>query len=249
MIGRHVGRHIPGTPNVIADNMPGVGGVIAANHLANTTPRDGTLICNLGGPIILEQLFGTGVQFDLAKFRYLAVPAPETYGMVVTRKPGITWLEDLLGPRSRQLVVGGIPGSTVEHGALLVRNVVDANVKVVSGYKGTSDVRLPWSRARWTGSSTPGPRSGSRRSRNSRAANGRPKPTSGVIAGSRCRRAASAIRARIAAYSGAPRAKSALAPLRRASRMACSMSSGLRASSRTISVFRWRAAFSTSLAP
>jgi tripartite-type tricarboxylate transporter receptor subunit TctC len=70
------------------------------------------------------------------------VPVRETYVIVVTRKPGVTKLDELIGPKGKQVVFGAIPGSTVEHGAILMRDVVGANLKVVSGFKGTADVRM-----------------------------------------------------------------------------------------------------------
>jgi tripartite-type tricarboxylate transporter receptor subunit TctC len=143
LIARHLSKYIPGNPAVIVDNMAGAGSIIAANHTFNAAPKDGTVIGNISGPIILEQLFGTpAVQFDMARFRYLAVPVSETYLMVVTRKPGVTRFDELIGPKGKQVVIGAIPGSTVEHAPLLVRDVLGANLKVVSGYKGTADVRL-----------------------------------------------------------------------------------------------------------
>lgn len=143
LIARHLSRYIPGNPAVIVDNMPGAGSIIAANHTFNAAPKDGTVIGNISGPIILEQLFGTpAVQFDMAKFRYLAVPVSETYLMIVTRKPGVTRFDELVGAKGKQVVFGAIPGSTVEHAPILVRDVLGANLKVVSGYKGTADVRL-----------------------------------------------------------------------------------------------------------
>lgn len=142
-IGRHLGKHIPGNPSVIVDNMPGAGSIVASNHLYSVAPKDGTVIGNISGPIVLEQLFRTeGVQFDMAKFRYVAVPVPETYLMIVTKRTGITKFEDLLGPSGKQMVAGGIPGSTVEHAPILLRDSLGANIKLVSGYEGTSKVRL-----------------------------------------------------------------------------------------------------------
>src|SRR5215472_14690291 len=143
LIGRHISRFIPGNPNVIVDNMAGAGSIIAANHMFNAAPKDGTVIGNISGPIILEQLFGNpAVQYDMGKFRYLAVPVSETYVFIVTRKPGVTKFEELLGPNGKQITVGGIPGSTVEHAPVLARDVLGANLKVVLGYKGTADVRM-----------------------------------------------------------------------------------------------------------
>ena len=143
VLGRHLGKHIPGNPTVIVDNMAGAGSLVAANYISNVGPKDGTIIGNVAGPIILEQLFGNpGVQFNMAKFRYLAVPVPEVYLMLVNRRSGITKLEELLGAKARQATFGGIPNNTIEHAPMLMRDVVGANIKVVSGYKGTADIRL-----------------------------------------------------------------------------------------------------------
>src|SRR6266545_7617363 len=56
LIGRHLSKYIPGNPNVIVDNMAGAGSIIAANHVYNAAPKDGTVVGNISGPIILEQL-------------------------------------------------------------------------------------------------------------------------------------------------------------------------------------------------
>jgi tripartite-type tricarboxylate transporter receptor subunit TctC len=143
VIGRHLHKHIPGNPTVLVDNMAGAGSILAANHINNVAAKDGTIIGNFSGQIILEQLFANpAVQYDMTKFRILGVPIGETYLLVVTQKPGITKYEEVLGPKSKQIVMGGIPGSTVEQAPIIMRDALGANIKVVSGYKGTSDIRL-----------------------------------------------------------------------------------------------------------
>ncbi|MBI1997199.1 MAG: hypothetical protein HYS66_12115 [Deltaproteobacteria bacterium] len=143
LIARHLSKHIPGNPAIIVDNMAGAGSIIAANHTFNAAPKDGTVIGNISGPIILEQLFANpAVQFDLAKFRFLAVPVSETYLMIVVKKTGVTKFDEVIGAKSKQVSIGAIPGSTVEHAPILARDVLGANLKVVSGYKGTADVRM-----------------------------------------------------------------------------------------------------------
>jgi len=93
--------------------------------------------------VILEQLFANpGVRFDMAKFRYLAVPVNETYVMIVARQSGITKFNDLVGSNAKHLTLGAIPNSTLEHAPILLREALDANLKVVSGYKGSADIRL-----------------------------------------------------------------------------------------------------------
>ena len=143
LIARHLSKYIPGNPAVIVDNMPGVGSIIAANHAFNAAPKDGTIIANISGPIVLEQLFGApSVQFDLAKFRYLAVPVSESYLMIVHKRTGVTKFDELRGEKGKQVSFGAIPGSTVEHAPVLVKEALNLNLKIVSGYKGTADVRL-----------------------------------------------------------------------------------------------------------
>src|SRR5215207_2200296 len=128
LIARHMSKYIPGNPAVIVDNMAGAGSIIAANHTFNAAPKDGTVIGNISGPIVLEQLFGSpSIQFDMAKFRYLAVPVSETYLFIVTKKSGVSKFDELIGPKGKQVSIGAIPGSTVEHAPILVRDVLGAN--------------------------------------------------------------------------------------------------------------------------
>jgi tripartite-type tricarboxylate transporter receptor subunit TctC len=143
IIARHLGRFIPGNPTLAVSNMPGAGSMIAGNHIFNAGAVDGTEIGMLNGAVILEQLFGNpGIHFDMARFRYLAVPVTETYVMIVARRSGITRFSELVGANAKQAVLGAIPNSTLEHAPILLRDALNANLKVVSGYKGSADIRL-----------------------------------------------------------------------------------------------------------
>jgi tripartite-type tricarboxylate transporter receptor subunit TctC len=143
VIGRHLGRFIPGNPTLAVTNMPGAGSIIAGNHIYNGGAKDGTEIGMLNGAVILEQLFANpGIHFDMAQFRYLAVPVNETYVMVVTRQANVSRFSELLGVNPKQLILGAIPNSTLEHAPILLRDALAANLKVVSGYKGSADIRL-----------------------------------------------------------------------------------------------------------
>ena len=123
--------------------MPGAGSIIAGNQIFNAGATDGTEIGMLNGAVILEQLFGNpAVQFDMGRFRYLAIPVTETYVMIVTRRSGITRLSDIIGAKAKQAILGAIPNSTLEHAPILLRDALNANLKVVSGCKGSADIRL-----------------------------------------------------------------------------------------------------------
>ena len=143
LIARHLGRFIPGNPTLVVSNMPGAGSIIAGNYIFNSGAKDGTEIGMLNGAAILEQLFESpGVHFNMAKFRYLAVPVNETYVMIVARHSGITKFTELVGPSAKPAVFGAIPNSTLEHAPILLRDALRANLKIVSGYKGSADIRL-----------------------------------------------------------------------------------------------------------
>jgi tripartite-type tricarboxylate transporter receptor subunit TctC len=143
LIARHLGRFVPGNPTIAVNNMPGAGSIIAGNYIYNSGAKDGSEIGMLNGAVILEQLFGNpGIHFDMARLRYLAVPVNETYVMIVTRQAGIAKFSDLLGANAKQVILGAIPNSTLEHAPILLRDAVNANLKVVSGYKGSADIRL-----------------------------------------------------------------------------------------------------------
>ena len=81
------------------------------------------------------------MQFDLAKFNYIGAPDFFKYIMVVTKKPGIGKMEDFISG-GKQVVIGAVPNTGIQHAAMLMREVFGANVKVVNGFKGTAEIRL-----------------------------------------------------------------------------------------------------------
>ena len=77
-ISRHIGKAIPGNPTVIVENVPGAGSMLALNQIYNTMPKDGTIIGNVSGPILSNQVFGNpAAQFDANKLRILGVSTGE----------------------------------------------------------------------------------------------------------------------------------------------------------------------------
>jgi len=142
VISRHLGKHIPGNPNVLVNNMPGAGTLISANYTYNQGLKDGTLINSFDGGIVPMQIYGSrSVQFDLAKFNYIGAPDFFKYIMVVTKKPAIGKMEDFISG-GKQVVIGAVPNTGIQHAAMLMREVFGANVKVVNGFKGTAEIRL-----------------------------------------------------------------------------------------------------------
>jgi tripartite-type tricarboxylate transporter receptor subunit TctC len=145
LISRHLGRFVPGAPSVIVENMEGAGSRVAANHVYGAAPKDGTVIGSIiGAQIALGQLFGaSGVQVDMARFQYLGSPARAPYAFFVHQRAGVSKLEDLIGPSGKEVAVGAtVPGDTTQVAPTLLKEVLGAKIKVITGYQGTAPIRL-----------------------------------------------------------------------------------------------------------
>jgi len=142
-ISRHMGKHIPGHPVMIVENMPGAGSMISANYTFKAAKPDGLTIGHFIGGLFLQQLLGKpGIEFDAAKFQYVGVRGQDNFVIGVAKSSGINDVESWLA--SKQIVkFGGVASGS---GSDDIPNVLKATlglpIQLVSGYKGTADVRL-----------------------------------------------------------------------------------------------------------
>ncbi|MDP3768940.1 MAG: tripartite tricarboxylate transporter substrate-binding protein [Dehalococcoidia bacterium] len=142
-IGRHMGRHIPGNPTVIVENMPGAGSLIAANHVYKVAKPDGLTIAHPIGGIFMLQIFGkAGVEFDAKKFEYVGAPVKDNVTCAFTRASGITSMEKWFAAKTPVKIGAVAPGSTTDDVPKLLAVAIGVPLQVVSGYKGTSAIRL-----------------------------------------------------------------------------------------------------------
>ena len=142
-LARHLGKHIPGNPAVVVENMTGAGSIIAANHLYKIAKPDGLTIGHYLGGIALQQLLGkSGIEFDARRFRYIGVPAQDNFIIGVHKSTGITDVNAWIA--SKQMVkFGGIgPGAGSDDIPKILAATINLPAQVVSGYKGTADTRL-----------------------------------------------------------------------------------------------------------
>ena len=103
-VARYIGKHIPGNPTVIVQNMPGAGGLTAANFLHLRAPKDGLVIGTLQGPVTYAQVGKSpNVQFDMRTFGWLGSANVTSNTCVFTRRAGITSASDLL---AKTVVIG-----------------------------------------------------------------------------------------------------------------------------------------------
>jgi tripartite-type tricarboxylate transporter receptor subunit TctC len=141
-IARHLGKYIPGNPAILVNNMVGAGTMVSANYTYNQAPRDGTVVNSFDGGLLPSQLYGSSaVQFDLAKFNYIGAPDIFKYIMVVTKGSGIAKMEDFM-TGAKEVVVGAVPNTSIQHSAMFLKEVLGARVKLVTGFKGTAEIRL-----------------------------------------------------------------------------------------------------------
>jgi tripartite-type tricarboxylate transporter receptor subunit TctC len=142
-IARHMGKYIPGNPTLVVDNMPGAGFLISANYMYKVAKPDGLTIGHFIGGLFLQQLLGKpGVEFDARKFEYIGVPGQDNYVLGVAKSTGITSVEQLLATKS-PLKLGGVgAGSATDDIPKVLAATMGFPFQIVSGYKGTADVRL-----------------------------------------------------------------------------------------------------------
>ena len=145
IVARHMGKHIPGNPQVVVQNAPGAGSMRAANTLYNVAPKDGTAIGMFGRGIALEPLIGTSpAQFEAQKFLWLGSGTEEAAVVVLWASKDVRTWADMT---SKPFTVGGEgTGSDPDVYALMLKNVFGVKLKLVSGYPGTAEMALAMER-------------------------------------------------------------------------------------------------------
>jgi len=143
-IARHMGKHIPGNPTIIVENMPGAGQRIAANHVFKVAKPDGLTIGHFFGGLLVGQVLGhPGIEFDARKFEYLGVPAKDNPVCALTKASGITSVEKWMSSKV-PVKLGSTGTDDIQmYGVPRILNAtIGLPVQVIAGYKGTADVRL-----------------------------------------------------------------------------------------------------------
>jgi tripartite-type tricarboxylate transporter receptor subunit TctC len=143
VVSRHIGKHIPGNPTVIVENMPGAGGLIQINNLFAATKPDGLTVGYILGALLLTQaLDQPGYHFDPQKFTYIGSVNRENIILALGKKAGITTAAQWRASPVPVKFGGTSKGSAVDNYLRMVKDVLGFPMQVVSGYKGTTEVRL-----------------------------------------------------------------------------------------------------------
>jgi tripartite-type tricarboxylate transporter receptor subunit TctC len=142
-IARTMGKHIPGSPAVIVENMTGAASLIAANHAYKVAKPDGLTILNFHGNQVLNQVIGKpGIEFDARRFEYLGVPTQDNGACALTKASGVTTYERLKAAKTPVKFGGVASGDTTYNTAKIIKEALNLPIQLVAGYKGTAEVRL-----------------------------------------------------------------------------------------------------------
>jgi len=141
MISRHLPNHLPGKPSFIVQNMPGGGGVHAANTLYNVSPRDGSVIALLQRGVLTAPLLDpkqVNFQYDARRFNWLQSLNSEAGLLIVWHTAPHKTLNDLM---TKELTVAS-SGPATEIFPRLLLNLFNMKLKIVSGYKGSAEAYM-----------------------------------------------------------------------------------------------------------
>lgn len=146
LIVRHMGKHLLGNPNFIAVNMPGAGGITAANHLFNVAEQDGTVIGMIGRNLPYQALVQQkGILFNPLKFHWLGSPDVSNRVCVAIHGAAVQKAADLF---ERELLVGGAgAGTAVSTTPVLLSKVLGLKFRLVEGYGSPTAILLAMERA------------------------------------------------------------------------------------------------------
>jgi len=140
VLSRHFGKHLPGSPNMVIQNMPGAGSLRATNHLYVNAPKDGTMFGTFARNMPLMGVLGgnPNVQFDARKFTWLGSPSStqdDAYMLFVRKNAKTTTIEDALDKSKDPIILGGTAeGATGNDVTYLIRDTLGLNLKMIAGY-------------------------------------------------------------------------------------------------------------------
>jgi len=144
ILSRHMPKYIPGHPSMIVENMAGAGSLLAANHIYRLAKPDGLTIGHFSGGLAYSQVLGQpGVEFDAQKFFYIGAVARDESAIALTKASGITSVEKWMALKTPVKMGSTAPGAFGTDNVIKVIKVaLDLPIHIVSGYKGTADIRL-----------------------------------------------------------------------------------------------------------
>ena len=149
-VARHLGKHIPGNPSIVPQNMAGAGSLRAAGYIYNVAPKDGTVIGTVSRGIAADSLLGAEArQFDSRKFTWIGSVTNEISLCAFSRESGIRTFKDMVEKPSSVGSSGSADDTAVY--ANVIRNIFHSKMKLIPGYPGTNEILLAVERKELSG--------------------------------------------------------------------------------------------------
>jgi len=144
MLSRHMPKYILGHPTIIVENMTGAASLVAANHVYKVAKPDGLTFGHFSGGFTYGQVMGQpGIEFDMRKFVFLGAVARDESAIAMTKSSGITSMEKWFAAKSPVKLGTTGPGAFGTDNVLkVVKAALNLPAQIISGYKGTADMRL-----------------------------------------------------------------------------------------------------------
>jgi tripartite-type tricarboxylate transporter receptor subunit TctC len=151
-LGQYYGRHVPGAPSVVVRNMPGAGSLTVVNHVATAAPRNGLTIATFDPAQMIAPLMGEpNAKFDATKLTWVGSMADSTNVCISWAGSSLKSWDDMMKPgEPAPMGTTGPSDARHQHTAIL-RNMFGAKLKIIPGYKGSSEVRLAMERGEIAG--------------------------------------------------------------------------------------------------
>ncbi len=142
-LARNMVKHIPGKPNIVAQNMPGDGSMIAANYLYNVAKPDGLTLGNISGNLYFHQLAGRQeVQFDWRRFTWIGSSQNVESLLIMCADAPYKSIEDIRSAGEPPKCSSTAPGATSYINLKLLEEALRVKFRIVTGYKSGSDQDL-----------------------------------------------------------------------------------------------------------
>jgi tripartite-type tricarboxylate transporter receptor subunit TctC len=142
-LGRHLGKHIPGNPAIIVDNMPGAGGLISANYLYKMVKPDGLTIGHFQAGLFLTQVLEQpGIEFDGKKFGFIGSITKDNAVCVFNKTRGINTVQEWVASKTPVKVGTVGTGNAGDMQPRILQTSVGLPIQIIAPFKGQSDISL-----------------------------------------------------------------------------------------------------------
>lgn len=143
IVARHMGKHVPGNPSFVVDNMEGAGSLVAANYTYTKADRDGTFIGVWNSAYVLYQALGDrAVRLDAKKLNWIGAPIKGSPSCNIMGFTGLKTMDEVV-KSGRELKMGSTrAGSTYNDLPMILNKTVGTKFNVINGYKGTSVITV-----------------------------------------------------------------------------------------------------------